>query len=384
MEENLQKQSLRAPSSQNSSEHDPSERAEQPFVKRIGRILIWFVVAMVALTFLSRAASDALKAKVSVGYTSAGSLDLSVSGSGKWVSGETQFFTTYFARRISKVFVKPGQVVAEGDPLFAYDVSTVAGGKKVSEQKLVAAQRALEKAKAELAKQPDSTYAASTVDNAEQALLFAQFTYEQYVALQNGGVVRATCAGTVVSCDLVAGKTSVAGTSGLEIALGTPQLELRIPKKEAERVAIGDEIVLMREGKQEDETLRVRSISAPDADEMVTILGAQSGEGDGKTERKIGSAQDCKIRKKSGQYYTCVPLEALRQGGGDTYYVYVIREVATILGTELEAQKVDVDLLAHDDKRAAVDAELTSEDRLITACSKEISDGDRVVLHDGD
>ena len=130
MEKNQQKQSLRAPSSQGSSERDPSERAEQPYAKRIGRILIWFVVAMVALTFLSRAASDALKAKVSVGYTNAGSLDLSVSGSGKWVSGETQFFTTYFARRISKVFVKPGQAVTEGDSLFAYDVSTVTGGKK--------------------------------------------------------------------------------------------------------------------------------------------------------------------------------------------------------------------------------------------------------------
>ena len=365
-------------------ENNQAERAEQPFVRRIGRILIWFFVAMLALTFLSRAASDALKAKVSVGYMSSGSLDLSVSGAGKWVSGETQFFTTYFARRISKVFIKPGQTVAEGDPLFAYDVSTVTGGKTVSEQKLVAAQRALEKAKAALAKQPDSTYAESTLDNAEQALLFAQFTHEQYVALQNGGVVRATCAGTVVSCDLVAGKTSVAGTSGLEFALGTPQLELRIPKKEAERVAIGDEIVLMREGKQEDETLRVRSISAPDADETVTILGAQGDTEAGKTERKIGSAQEWKIRKKSGQYYTCVPLEALRQGGGDTYYVYVIREVATILGTELEAQKVDAELLAHDDKRAAVDAELTIEDRLVTTCSKEISDGDRVVLHDGD
>jgi len=365
-------------------ENNRSERAGKPFVKRIGRILIWFFAAMLALTFLSRAASDALKAKVSVGYTSSASIDLSVSGSGKWVGGETQFFTTYFARRISKVFVKPGQSITQGDPLFAYDVSTVTGGKKVSEQKLVAAERALDKAKATLAEEPDSAYLQSTVENAEQALLFAQFTYEQYVALQSGGVVRASCAGTVVSCDLVAGKTSVAGTSGLEIALGAPQLELRISKKEAERVAIGDEIVLLREGKREDETLRVRSISAPDANDAVTVLGAQN---DAKTdiiERKIGDAQDWKISKKSGQYYTCVPLEALRQGGGDTYYVYVIREVATILGTELEAQKVDAELLAHDDKRAAVDAELTSEDRLITACSKEISDGDRVVLHDGD
>ena len=222
------------------------------------------------------------------------------------------------------------------------------------------------------------------MENAEQALLFAQFTYEQYVALQNGGVVRASCAGTIVSSDLAAGKTSVAGTSGLEIALGAPQLELRVPKKEAERIAIGDEITLLREGKQEDETLRVRSISAPDADDVVTVIGAIGEEKADQTERKIGGAQDWKIRKKSGQYYTCVPLEALRQGGGDTYYVFVSREVSTILGTELEAQRVDVTLLAHDDQRAAVDGELTSEDRLITTSSKEIADKDRVVLHDGD
>ena len=365
-------------------ENSRTKREQKPFTRRIARVLIWFFTVMLALSFVSRAASDALKAKVSVGYTSSASLDLSVSGSGKWIGGETQFFTTYFARRISKVFVKPGQQVAQGDPLFAYDVSTVTGGKKVSEQKLVAAERALEKAKTLLAEQPDSAYLSSTVENAEQALLFAQFTYEQYVALQNGGVVRASCAGTIVSCDLVAGKTSVAGTSGLEIALGMPQLELQIPKKEAERVAIGDEITLLHEGKQEDETLRVSSISAPDENDLVTAPGAREGEGNDSTERKIGSTQDWKIKKKSGQYYTCVPLEALRQGDGDTYYVFVLREVSTILGTELEAQRVDVDLLAHDDKRAAVDGELTSEDRLITTCSKEIIDGDRVVLHDGD
>ena len=361
-------------------ENNQSEHAQKPTSKRIARALIWFFAAMLALTFLSRAASDALKAKVSVGYTSSTSIDLSVSGSGEWAGGEAQFFTTYFTRRISKVFVKPGQSIAQGDPLFAYDVSTVTGGKKVSEQKLVAAERALDKAKAALAKEPGSIFLQRTVENAGQALLFAQFTYEQYVALQNGGVVRASCAGTVISCDLVAGKPPVAGTSGLEIALGAPQLELRLPKKEAERVEIGDEITLISDGKPEDQTLHVRSISTPDANDIVTMLG----DGNDDIERKIGGSQDWKIRNKSGQYDTCVPLEALRQGGGDTYYVFVIREVATILGTELEVQRVEVDLLAHDDTRAAVDAELTSEDRLITACSKEISDGDRVVLYDGD
>lgn len=359
-------------------ENNRSWHAGKPFAKRIGRALIWFFLAMLILTFVSRAASDALKAKISVGYTSTSTLDFSVTGTGKWVSGDTQFFTTYFARRISSVFVKPGQKVVEGDPLFAYDVSTVTGGKKVSDQKVVAAERALEKAKTNLAEQPDSAYAASTVKNAEQALLFAQFTCEQYVALQNGGVVRATFSGTVISCDLVVGKAAAAGTSGLEVALGIPRLELRVSKEEAERIATGDEIILLRDGKQEDETLLVGAISAPDANGIVTVLG----KGTNGNEREIGGAQDWKIRKKSGQYDTCVPLEALRQGGGDTYYVFVIREKSTILGTELMAVQVDVDLLAHDDKRAAVDGELTREDKIITTCTKDIKDGDLVVKHD--
>ena len=184
----------------------------------------------------------------------------------------------------------------------------------------------------------------------------------------------------MISCDLVAGKASTSGVSGLEVALGTPELELRIPKKEAERIAVEDEIILLQDGKQEDETLLVRSISTPDADGIVTVLGG----GSSGTERKIGGAQDWKIRKKSTQYDTCVPLEALRQGGGDIYYVFVIREISTILGTELEAEQVSVELLAHDEKRAAVTGELTSEDKLITTCSKEIQDGDLVVKNGGD
>ncbi|MCE5189450.1 MAG: hypothetical protein LLF75_09780 [Eubacteriales bacterium] len=362
------------------SEEKQTEAKERTFSRKVGRVLIWFFAVMLLLTFLSRAASDALKAKVSVGYTSTGSLDLSVNGTGKWASGESLFFTTYFTRRIAKVFVKPGESVQEGDPLFAYDVSTVTGGKDVSKQKVAAAERALEKAKTLLKEQPDSAYAASTVENAEQSLLLARFTYEQYVALQNGGVVRAPFSGTVIACDLAAGKASVSGTSGLEVALGTPQLTMQIPKKEAERITIGDEITLLRDGKQEDQTLSVRSISALDANDTVTVIGG----GNGGTEREIGASQDWKIRKKSGQYDTCVPLEALRQGGGDTYYVFVIREKSTILGTELMAVQVDVNLLAHDDKRAAVDGELTSEDRLVTACSKEIVDGDLVVLQNAE
>ena len=349
------------------------------FARKAGRVLIWFFAMMFALTFLSRAASDALKAKVSVGYASKAALDESVNGTGKWESGETQFYTTYYTRRISKVYVKPGQTIALGDPLFAYDVATVGGGKKVTDRKVVAAERALKDAKKALETAEDAAYAKSIVDNAEQALRFAQFTYAQTWALQNGGVVRATFEGVLLSCDLSVGKPSTAGSSGLEIALGNPRFSMKLDAKEAERVSIGNEVTLYREGKPENGTLKVDSISMPSVDNMVTIQCSGAGEG----EHAIGTEQEWYIRKKSNQYDTCIPMEALRQAGPDEYYVFILEEKDTILGKQLAVKRVDVELLAHDSKRAAISGALAAEDKIATTSSKEIVDGDLVVLYEG-
>ena len=299
-----------------------SETKQMTFTRRIGRALIWFFAAMLALTFLSRAASDALKAKVSVGYLGMYSLDQGLSGTGKWESGDTQFYTTYFSRRVSKIYVKPGQTIHPGDPLFAYDVSTVEGGKAVSDRKVSAAQRALDTAKKNLETADDPAFAQSVVENAEQALRFAQFTYAQNWALRNGGVVCATFEGVLLKCDLEVGKSSTAGSSGLEIALGTPQLSMLVDAKEAERVLIGDTVTLYRDGSPEQTTLRVDSISMPNADEKVTLLCAGVGDGT----HAIGTEQEWSIRKKSGQYNSCIPMEALRQGGAEEYYVFVLVE----------------------------------------------------------
>ncbi|MEN6419971.1 MAG: hypothetical protein ABFC73_13730 [Clostridiaceae bacterium] len=358
-------------------ENQQTERAVKPLPKRIGRALLWFFAAMLVLTFVSRAASDALKARVSIGYLSSSSLDQSLTGSGSWVSGNTQFYTTYYTRRISKVYVQPGQQVKEGDPLFAYDVATVSGGKTASDRKVTASEKALEQAQKNLETAEDKAYAGRVVESAAQALDYARFTFAQTSALQNGGVVLATFSGTILSSDLSPGKASVSGSSGLEVALGDALFQFTVTAKEAERISIGDSVSLFSsEGKQEKKPLEVVSISVPDADGKVSV---RCGGGDG---RAIGSAQDWKLKNQSGQYETCVPLEALRQGGSNEYYVLVLVEKQTILGTQLAAKRVDVDLIAHDGSHAAVEGELTREDKLITVCSKEIKDGDLVVKND--
>ena len=349
-------------------------------VRRAGLALLWFFAAMLALTYLSRAVSDALKARVEIGYPGSSVLDESVEGTGTWAAGETQFYATYYTRRIVQVFRGPGETVAVGDPLFAYDVSTVKGGKKVSDKTVQAAKKAVDRAERAIDGAEDPAYAESVLENARQALAYAEFTYAQTYALQNGGVVRASFAGTVVKCDLAVGKSSTSGGTGFEIAPAGVAFSMTVSPKEAERIGVGDSVTLYAEGLAEPKTLLVDAVKPPDAKGEVRILCS----GDGGKQRLVNTKQDWKIEKQSARYRQTIPVSALRQGGGEDYYVLLLGEMETILGTQLVAKKETVKLLAHDSRLAAVEGALSERDRLITSSTKELKDGDYVVLRDGD
>lgn len=346
-------------------------------VRRAGKLLIGFLVIMTVLTYLSRFVSERLMAKVSTGYCSAASLDESVEGTGVWAARETALYTTYYARRITKVYVRVGETVSEGEPLFAYDVATVDGGKEVSDRTVRAAERAVRKAEEAPENATDAAYAAHVLESARQALRYAQFTHAQTYAIQHGGVVRATFSGTVAACDLVAGKASVAGSTGFTIAPNGIALTLTVAEKEAGRIRLGDAVTLINDGKAETEPLTVEQMLPPDADGEVMVVCT----GLGGRERLIGAKQEWRIEKRSDRYQTCVPVSALRQSGPDTYYVLVLGEKQTILGTQLVAERREVTLLKRDSSRAAVDGNIGERNRLITDSSKELKDGDYVALN---
>ena len=70
--------------------------------------------------------------------------------------------------------------------------------------------------------------------------------------------------------------------------------------------------------------------------------------------KKLGSIATLKVEKASKKYDTCVPLGALHSDG-DKYYVYVINEKDTILGTETAVDKVQVDILDKNNEQAAIE-----------------------------
>ena len=95
--------------------------------------------------------------------------------------------------------------------------------------------------------------------------------------------------------------------------------------------------------------------------------------------KKIGTIATLKVEKASKKYDTCVPLTALHSDG-DKYYVYVINEKDTILGTETAVDKVQVEILDKNNEQAAIDCTFSWDQKFVLTSSKTLRDGDRVRL----
>lgn len=99
--------------------------------------------------------------------------------------------------------------------------------------------------------------------------------------------------------------------------------------------------------------------------------------------KKLESIATLKVEKASKKYDTCVPLGALHSDG-DKYYVYVINEKDTILGTETAVDKVQVDILDKNNEQAAIEGSFSWGQQFVLTSSKTLRNGDRVRLVEGE
>lgn len=107
-------------------------------------------------------------------------------------------------------------------------------------------------------------------------------------------------------------------------------------------------------------------------DKTVTVLlPEESGQ--------LGARGVLEITQKTDHFGTCVPMSALRSDGNQKY-VMVLRERETVLGTQLVAERVDVQLEDNNETRAAVSGALLDSDEVIVSSNKAVREGDRVRL----
>lgn len=97
-------------------------------------------------------------------------------------------------------------------------------------------------------------------------------------------------------------------------------------------------------------------------------------------------AQGAQVRVyKDGKtkQYDCLPIEAVRQDKMGNYYVYLVREKKSILGNETVCRMKYVNVIAGDEKNAAVALEeggVVGKDIIVYHADREITDGCRVHL----
>lgn len=151
----------------------------------------------------------------------------------------------------------------------------------------------------------------------------------------------------------------------------------KISKEHRNKIKQGQSVVVTLQSGGAVENLAIESISrSSDNPEMLDIyvtLPTGVGEIDGMGEAIISS--------KSKKFGTCVPLKALRQGDGNSYYVLVVSEKDTVLGTEKIAKKIEVRVEKKDGEFAALNEGAIARDEVVIVSSnKKIEDGDRVRL----
>lgn len=196
--------------------------------------------------------------------------------------------------------------------------------------------------------------------------------------LEDGGVVRSPMDGVVTKLNVEIGAPVPEGTAAL-LADGSKgaTFTAQVPASQEKFIAPGDGMTLKPGGDKKDVTgLTVASVRKNE--ENPDLLDVTVNLPDGTLE--IGETAAMEAVQKSQDYGQCVPLSALHEDNG-SYYLLIFRENTGILGTELTAERLTVEVLDKNDTDAALaEGTLAQGQKFLTDSSKPVEAGDRVRL----
>lgn len=191
-----------------------------------------------------------------------------------------------------------------------------------------------------------------------------------------GGKVTAPSDGLVTKVNVTTGEAMTEDTAiRISDQSAGYKFTATLDKSDAKFLAKDDKVTLDLGNGTSVEGLKIQSIDVSQEDknsyELTVSIPAKV--------KKIGTIATLKVEKASKKYDTCVPLTALHSDG-DKYYVYVINEKDTILGTETAVDKVQVEILDKNNEQAAIDGAFSWDQKFVLTSSKTLRDGDRVRL----
>lgn len=98
---------------------------------------------------------------------------------------------------------------------------------------------------------------------------------------------------------------------------------------------------------------------------------------------KLGQGGNFQLTVQSESFDICIPIDGLHADENGRNFVYVMEEADTVLGKELTARKMMVEVLDKNEKTAALaPGVLNEESQVIIAATKEFADGEVVRLQE--
>ena len=124
----------------------------------------------------------------------------------------------------------------------------------------------------------------------------------------------------------------------------------------------------------------ISAILAAGSEEAEYLVTVQLPGSDQETElTKTGSTATLEYTQKSRTYPLCVPLSALHLDEKRKVFVLVPEEVETVMGTEIRARKVGVDVLEQNENYAALaQGSVSSGQDILVDTDRNVEDGTRI------
>lgn len=150
-----------------------------------------------------------------------------------------------------------------------------------------------------------------------------------------------------------------------------------LTKEQETYIGAGDEVTLTDSRRNHLEQLAVESVTADGENDGIYEISVPLPD----DTLELGAAAVLDYSSPSQTYAVCVPLAALHLDERNQPYVLTYDEQDSVLGKELRARKVSVNILDQNESYAALaDGSISSQDEVIVSADKAVDDGSRIRL----
>ncbi len=212
-----------------------------------------------------------------------------------------------------------------------------------------------------------------------EAIAKAQEKVDELTAKSIGATITADIAGTVTSVNVTAGNTTSATTP---VAVLQPEgkgysLSFSVTNDQAKRLSVGDQAELVNSWRYDDVVVKLASIKPDTTDPGQKKLLTFDVSGS----VTAGQSLNISVGQKSANFDYIVPNSAVREDSNGKF-ILIVESKSSPLGNRYVATRVDVEVLASDDKQTAVNGGLYGNEYVITTSSAPVEAGKLVRLAD--